>query len=343
MKQYNEHAAGKKHRAAVDAADSYWTEFCASSWFDEAEAAEAGDELRIAATAAWSLDDFVEGLPRRSRSRASAAHPAKMLGGGTSDGCIDPHVTLSALSPLKRARLWRYLRDLIPSRPALPEAVARLEAAQPRFGRVKEILESCEAFLHAERAALAAGGEGGEGGDGEEAAPTRPIFDVACGHGLVGALLAYRFPRRRIVAVDLERRPAFDAWVGALRGDGCDDADESALSNLRFVQGDFASISFDSPSLVLCVHGCNEVNRDAIEFARRSDAAWLVLPCCLRVALYMDALSVKLPDDTRYALLCGAMAGEYDAELVESIDRRISPRAIVIGGGGVVSAHRRRS
>ena len=120
---------------------------------------------------------------------------------------------------------------------------------------------------------------------------------------------------------------------------------QSALSNLRFVQGDFASLAAgdaESPSLVLCVHGCNEVNRDAIEFAKRGAAAWLVLPCCLRVALYMDG-SVKLPDDTRYALLCGAMAGEYDAELVESIDRRISPRAIVIGGGGVVSARRRRS
>ena len=62
-----------------------------------------------------------------------------MLGGGSSDGIIDPHVTLSALSPCKRARLWRYLRDLIPSRPALPEAVARLEASQPRFARVKEL------------------------------------------------------------------------------------------------------------------------------------------------------------------------------------------------------------
>ena len=273
-KQQAEHEAGKRHGAAVDAAEGYWHEYCASAWFEPPEADDDEQQLRAVVTGAWSLDVFVEGLPRRSRSRGSSSRPAKLLGGGSTDGIIDPHVTLSALSPLKRARLWRYLRDLIPSRPALPEAVARLEAAQPRFARVKELLESCEAFVHAERAADAAGA-------GDEDA-TRPILDLACGHGLVGALLAYRFPHRPVLAVDLAQRPAQAAWSHAL-GDG-----SAPLPNLRFVQADVSSLAasmgegggavsgvaaLDRRALVLCVHGCNEVNRQAIEMAQRADAA----------------------------------------------------------------------
>ena len=64
----------------------------------------------------------------------------------------------------------------------------------------------------------------------------------------------------------------------------------------------------------------------------RGGAAWLVLPCCLQVAPYVDA-RVKLPDDVRFALLCGAMAHRHDAQRVDCIDRRISARAIVLVGG----------
>ena len=335
-KQQAEHEAGKRHLAAVEASEGYWLEYRASAWFEPAETDE--ERLRTVVTGAWSLDAFVEGLPRRSRSRGSSSRPTQALGGGSTDGIIDPHVTLSALSPFKRARLWRYLRDLIPSHPALPEAVARLEATQPRFARLKELLESCEAFLHAERAALAAGA-----GD-EDAA--RPILDLACGHGLVGALLAYRFPDRPVLAVDRAQRPAQAAWSHAL-GDG-----GAPLPNLRFVHADVSSLAasmgegggavsgvaaLDRRALVLAIHGCNEVNRQAIEMAQRADAAWLVLPCCLQVAEYVDA-RVKLPDEVRYSLLCGAMAAQFEAQLVESIDCRISKRAIVIIGGGSVES-----
>ena len=58
-----------------------------------------------------------------------------------------------------------------------------------------------------------------------------------------------------------------------------------------------------------------------------------MLPCCLQVSEYVDA-RVKLPDEVRYALLCGAMAAQFEAQLVESIDCRISKRAIVISGAG---------
>ena len=200
----------------------------------------------------------------------------------------------------------------------------------------------------------------------------------------MGALLAYRFPRRPVVAVDRTARPAFRAWAAALGGDasaaaaeeeegGAAAAEEdgaaaageatavAGLPNLQFVQADIALLAagmavaagsgaaegrdgaggtgagalpldIDERAFVLCVHGCNEVNRDAIALARRGGAAWLVLPCCLQVAPYVDA-RVKLPDDVRFALLCGAMAHRHDAQRVDCIDRRISARAIILMGG----------
>lgn len=188
------------------------------------------------------------------------------------------------------------------------------------------------------------------------------IYDLACGHGLVGLLVAYSHPELSLVSVDRTRRPAFEAWAAAMQrvrshgdasgdvaigsgAENCVECDLAAsapatLANATFIEGDFQQISLfemltRSPSLVLCVHGCNEVNRDAVLLARSALAAWLVIPCCLQVKLYLDAASFNLPDDMRYAVLCGAMAASYQAKSVSAIDRRITNRAIVLGGHGM--------
>ena len=50
------------------------------------------------------------------------------------------------------------------------------------------------------------------------------------------------------------------------------------------------------------------------------------------------AASLRLPDDTRYAFLCGSMAAAYGADRVAALDARITPRAIVLSGGGPEAA-----
>ena len=50
------------------------------------------------------------------------------------------------------------------------------------------------------------------------------IYDLACGHGLLGVLCAYRFADAHVVCVDLERPPCFDHYVEAFRA--CVAADE---------------------------------------------------------------------------------------------------------------------
>lgn len=359
-KQYEQHVAGKKHVLAVESSARYLAEFKRSRWYDPAVSAST-------VTSAWSLDAFMDGLPRRSRSSSRAS---LTLNAASEEGRMDPGMTVSGLSPNKRGQLWRYLRDLMPDH-ELPGVVAQVEAASPRFLRLKELLESTEAYRHVVRALEATPHRG---------APST-IYDLACGHGLVGLLVAYSHPDIALVSIDRERRPAFEAWSAAMQrvrghcdvsdasgdvasaGDVRSDSDASGdvassasgaegcvechpgtapatLGNATFIQGDFQQISLieklsRSPSLVLCVHGCKEVNRDAVRLARSASAAWLVIPCCLQVKLYLETASFNLPDDLRYALLCGAMAANYEATSISAIDRRITNRAIVLGGHGM--------
>lgn len=202
------------------------------------------------------------------------------------------------------------------------------------------------------------------GGGGDGAAAVSTVYDVACGHGLVGLLLAYRFPELRVVGVDLSRRAAYDAYLDAWRAAGAAEpgGGGGALPNVSFGCGDFTQLvrasraptgatataapispprangahpehpAVDRSSLVLCVHGCNEANPLAVELARDGGARCLVVPCCLQQRRCLDAASVRLADDVRYAFLCGAMAHAYGAHRVGSIDRRVTPRAIVLQG-----------
>ena len=53
--------------------------------------------------------------------------------------------------------------------------------------------------------------------------------------------------------------------------------------------------------------------------------------------------SVRLPDDVRYAMLCGALAHEYGALFAWPIDPRITARGIVLGGGPPLMTSSERS
>lgn len=385
-KQLDEHLRGKRHAEAVAAAQEHWVAFKeGSSWWHEPSLSHS--EQKVIVTSAWSLDAFLEGLPSRSRDSGSG---------------LAPHVTLASLAPTKRLMIWRYLRELTPSNPILPEVFAQLEKmGDGRFARVKEILESGETFRHAEQAILrsdpTAVVKRGKVPVTPRAGRTyrpeiRRVVDVACGHGLVGLLLAHRFPTElEVDAIDWVQRAAFAAYQAAWSAaaattaaasveidmtDGTAEPTENdtaevmengtekyalkqpmpPLRNIRFVEGDFTtSVAADADAdadaggtvvapvngqtLILCVHGCNEVNVQAVDLAKRADAAWLAVPCCLKAELYMpDATSLRLPDDTRYAFLCGSMAASYGADRVAALDARITPRAIVLSGGGPEAA-----
>ena len=57
------------------------------------------------------------------------------------------------------------------------------------------------------------------------------------------------------------------------------------------------------------------------------------MPCCVAGRGGGGAGAVRLDDDARYAVLCGAMASEHRAQLVTQIDSKITARPIVLLGG----------
>jgi hypothetical protein len=61
-----------------------------------------------------------------------------------------------------------------------------------------------------------------------------------------------------------------------------------AQPNLEFVVGDIVDVPIEPQrrSFVACVHGCNEVTSTAVQRAQAAEAAWAVMPCCIRDDIY---------------------------------------------------------
>ena len=162
-------------------------------------------------------------------------------------GQIDPRLHLYDLPPAKRAALWGYLRTS-----GVPRLADFVGALSPRYVRVKELLESVEVFHHVERLMRRSTR------DGEKAARVDRIYDVGCGHGLVGMLCAAAYPNVEVRAIDVVPRDSFLAQreaFGAARTD---------LRNLAFEEGDLSTLAqragfLDADdggrSLLLCVEG----------------------------------------------------------------------------------------
>jgi hypothetical protein len=219
QKSHAAHLAGRRHAGSLENEPIVWRDWQASgaAWFSAAVS-------RVEATRAWSLDRFVDGLPARTRSSTG-----RTLGGGGHGsggdgeaGQLDPGLMLSDLPANKRAALFRYCRDLsdrvgrgpAPPQLALPTMLSMLD---PRFCRVKEILESCEAYAHAAKLL--------------SRRRVSVVLDVGCGHGLVGMLCAAAMPEVRVIALDIAPRASFAAQREAFEQSG------TRLDNLFFVRG----------------------------------------------------------------------------------------------------------
>ena len=159
------------------------------------------------------------------------------------------------------------------------------------------------------------------------------IYDLACGHGLLGVLLAYRFDKLRVVCVDLEKRAGFYAIVSAFEKGGDKAKATEVLPNLSFVEGDIKDVDLEPNSFVACVHGCNEVSSTTVERAQTAGCAGWAMPCCIRDALYCVKRTTHVEDEQRYATMVGVLAGTYGGNLIAGIDRRITNRNLCVFGG----------
>jgi len=204
------------------------------------------------------------------------------------------------------------------------------------FIRVKELFESFESYKQVANFIVAA----------EKTQKIDRIVELACGHGLVGVLLAYRFPEKKVLLVDRQRRGILDVFLRSFEAKGHESPSlgnypafqSRVLPNIEFVEGDVEVANSPDKippnSLVVAIHGCNEVNKLAIEMALSRQSAWVVMPCCIRKELYLEVCSVLLEsDDARHAVMVGALASTYGAQYMGEIDSRITNRGIVVGGG----------
>ena len=87
----------------------------------------------------------------------------------------------------------------------------------------------------------------------------------------------------------------------------------------------------------MALHACTEANGAAVDLAQSLGALWCLMPCCMRSDACAPAgcqLMCGRHDDSRHALLCGALAERHGAQLVAAIDRRVTNRNLVLCGGG---------
>lgn len=308
--------AGKRHADQVARSPSpeqVWNEFVvgAPKWSTDSNITQV--------SAAWR-DDELSSLDFRFRST-----------------CLHPTPVIGSLKGYTRARVWRYMRDVM-GLSHFPELASIMVAADDdEFGhvRVKELFESFESYKVIANFIIAAQRTGQKYGY----PPIERVVEVACGHGLVGILLAYRFRKLNFHLYDLEKRPTFDAFLRAFESKGVKmyASDEKVLPNIHFYEEDFCNARpLVVNSLVVCLHGCNEVNENAIEMALEEKASgWVVMPCCILKEQYLgEQCNVHLSEDSaRYNMLCGALAHKYGAQRIAAIDSRITNRPMIIAGG----------
>jgi hypothetical protein len=313
QKNLQQHIHGRTHQRVESERASAWLDFCTDvpTWStsnnnnDDDKDDDDGVILDVHTQWAYSeLSDF----PHRS-------------------SCIHPSATIETIGPQLRARFWRYLRDSFGQHYSeFAPIFHEVSLSSPRYLRVKELFESLETFKLTSSIILMAQSNN---------KTIDTVYDLACGHGLVGILLAYRFPKKKIMCVDLEARESFLAFQAAWRKIGDSYGMETPLANIEYREADLLSVRLEvtPSSFLVATHACNEANRDVVDMAHGVGALWAVMPCCIPSKLYLKGDVVGLDDDTRYMLLSGAFAEANHAQLVRTIHRDITARPILIAGG----------
>ena len=177
------------------------------------EAKAAAKERRRAAQGAWRPEMFAR-FPRLQSS-------------------MDQHVFVDDLSADLKQLLGHYFAQAFANKDGdkAVDCLWSVAAAHPSSLRVKELFETVEAYRQIVTEILYINSQSRKrrkrqkiATEGEAAAAecvqgscVEHIFDMACGHGLLGVLLAHRFPELHVLCDDVERRRCFDHYVDAFR------------------------------------------------------------------------------------------------------------------------------
>ena len=340
QKSLKQHLEGRKHERVVSEWESANRDYAseAPTWknqpiegmdYDGNEAGTGTDTADDIDVCTFWRDTELSDFPHRS-------------------SCIDQSLMVSTLSPQLRARFWRYLRDTFGKHyPELASILHHVSVSNPQYLRVKELFENLEAFQIVSSIIIMSqdtannidpNGSSTSTGTNSPKANIDTIYDLACGHGLLGILLAYRFPTKKVVCVDLEKRESFYAFREAFNAKGESYQGAAVLSNLEYREANLLTVETElsESSCLVAIHACNDANKHVADMATRANATWAVMPCCIRSKLYLGGAPVyDLDSETRYKLLCGAFAEANNAKVIRSISRDITARPILVAGGFV--------
>jgi len=148
---------------------------------------------------------------------------------------IDSNSMLADLPNTAKEQIKSYILNRSPGSSEIYDALFWIATNYPKQLRTKELCESIESItlIGAKLNHLLASSSN------TERKKNMTIYDLACGHGLVGILLAYRFPDIKVVCIDKERRSCWSTYIDAFERYGEKSKDnDTVMSNLEFREGD---------------------------------------------------------------------------------------------------------
>lgn len=254
---------------------------------------------------------------------------------------IDSNSMVNSIQGGPRQHLKSYVSERCPGSLELVDTLFWVAEHYPQQLRTKELCETLESvtLIGADINALLS----------KENDPTgnrkrsMTIFDLACGHGLGGMLLAYRFPSIKVVCIDKEERPCWTSYREAFEKFGvkANKNDTSVTANLTFKVGDIMSSEVFQPNngdYLMCLHGCNELSPFVLSAGQSYKTGFAVMPCCLRDGMLGLTTSSSnnnwgIVDDTaRYSIQVGYLAGKFGVGKVAGISQSITNRFLIIIG-----------
>jgi len=254
---------------------------------------------------------------------------------------IDSNSMVNDIQGEPRHLLKAYVTERCPGSLELVDALFWVAEHYPQQLRTKELCETLESvtLIGADINALLSK-ENDPSGDRKR---SMTIFDLACGHGLGGMLLAYRFPSIKVVCIDKEERPCWTSYREAFEKFGvkANKQDTSVTANLTFKVGDIMSSEVFQPQngdYLMCLHGCNELSPFVLSTGQSYKTGFAVMPCCLRDGMLGVTTSSSnrnwgIVDDTaRYSIQVGYLAGKFGVGKVAAISQSITNRFLVIIG-----------
>jgi len=263
------------------------------------------------------FDELFEGLPRSANAICS-------------NSMVDD------LEDGTKKHIRDYIIERCPGSAEIADALFWVAETHPKELRTKELMETVEAItiIGAAINVLL-----DSSSDTTQRKQSMTIYDLACGHGLGGMLLAYRFPEIKVVCIDMERRPCWDTYREAFEKFGVKTpGNDTVMANLALEVGDIATLQPAQGDYLMCIHGCNDLSPFVLTTALKYRTGFAVMPCCIPDGLLGVSSSSSggswgiIDDKARYALQVGYLAGKFSCSKVAAISHIITNRFLIIIG-----------